>query len=160
MPTDSLLRQRVWPRFALWSAGGLVLALLAWHHMPPRLNTGICRFEFANRTHWVITNLDLSFSSIDAFAGGKPNDYCCNFVRHFTNVAPGASVVVESNTPMLMLLDVEATHELYLPPPPFDAVFSGIGTFSGYDSAVVAMPGRSAALAFTGWNEFAPFYER
>ena len=157
MPIDSL-RHRVLPRVALWSAGGLVVALLAWHKMPPRINTGVCRFEFVNRTQWVITNLDLRFSSIDAFAGGKPNDYCRNFARHFTHVVPGASVVVESSTPMLMLLEAEATHQLYQPPPPFDAGFSGIGTLSAYGSCITATPSRSAALAFTGWNEFVPSY--
>lgn len=160
MPSNSPARAR-WPWAVLWVAGGLVPALLALRNIPPRQGGPVSEFEFVNRSAWVVTNLDLKFSLIAPERGEKLAQYCIQFTRHFTNVPPGGSVSVRSNTPLLMLVGLEASHKPYEPPAQFAAGFSGVTVASFYESpVVVATPGERAGLRFTGWNKFEDFHAR
>jgi hypothetical protein len=150
----------LWLRVVVWTAAVSTLGALVAMHLPPRVNTAVCSIEFTNRSGLMITNLELGFSFIDPRAGTTIEEYHRRFERRFTNVAPGMSIVVRTNAPMLKLGTAMVTHQDYVPSRYAEVFqFSGIRLdFSEYHLPVAATPEKSARLIFLGYHQFEVSY--
>lgn len=153
--------KNLWLKFGVAAVGAFLVILFVLLHTPAHPWEGASSFEFVNGSDLVVSNLDLELCLVLPRGGEKASEYSHYFRRHFTNVSPGASVVVQSNTPMLMLCSVAALHRDCGPTGELAAVWMGMGDFSGYNSPViVARPGRKAGLRFVAYNEFKPMDAR
>lgn len=149
MVSSLLPMKRAWPKLALVASVALIAALMiVWHKSSGPSTRGISSFEFVNLSDRVVSNLDLDFSYLVADAEGGIEQQTRQFSRSFPNLnlPPGRSVVVQCNTPALMLTSLMAGHR---------PTVSHFGTnviegpyWSSYDHIVTATPDHDITLSF------------